>query len=56
MLFRSVTHRRGGARHGLVTSFNDESVYVLYNGDLIALPSPREDLDWSHPDLVEAEP
>lgn len=53
-LYRSVTHHRGANRQGLIISFNDRSVYVRFNGDSIEVASRREDLEWTHPDKLEA--
>lgn len=53
-IWRSVTHHEGGA--GFVESFDDDAVFVVYNGDLLAKASRREDLEWAIPDFVDVLP
>lgn len=50
-LYRSVVRHRAGFidRTGLIESFDERFVFVLFNGDQTALASLREDLDWCHP-------
>lgn len=54
-LYRSVTHHKGGhGSDGLIKSFNDAAVMVLFNGSPLAVAVAREDLEWTHPDKLEA--
>jgi hypothetical protein len=39
----------GKLEEGVITSFNDSAVFVLYRGDLRAKATSHEDLEWSFP-------
>jgi len=39
----------GEIEEGVITSFNEHTVFVLYRGDLRAKGTSPEDLEWSHP-------
>lgn len=47
----------GGAdEEGVITSFNEHTIFVRYTGDTGSKGTKREDLEWSHPQTLSPLP